>query len=104
MDVVHLAIIAFGLRPWFEHDGLLTFGAVYLAHASVPCWLALAIRRRWPAPRSFWGKLLLGTWPPRRSLGGNQGGTEKQSRTGFMILWLCPSVSPCEYAPRGDRA
>jgi uncharacterized membrane protein len=61
MYVAHLAIIAFVLKPWFAHDSLLTFGAVYLAHAFVLWWLALAIRRQWPAPRSFWGRLLLGT-------------------------------------------
>lgn len=61
MYVAHLAIIAFVLKPWFEHESLLTFGAVYLAHAVVLWWLALAIRRLWPAPRSFWGRLLLGS-------------------------------------------
>jgi uncharacterized membrane protein len=61
MYVVHLAIIAFVLKPWFEHESLLTFGAVYLVHAVVLWWLALGIRRRWPAPRSFWGRLLLGS-------------------------------------------
>jgi hypothetical protein len=33
---------------------------VYLAHAIVLWWLALAIRRLWPTPRAFWARLLLG--------------------------------------------
>jgi uncharacterized membrane protein len=61
MYVVHLAIIAFVLKPWFEHESILTFGVVYLAHAVLLWWLALAIRRLWPAPRSFWARLLLGS-------------------------------------------
>jgi uncharacterized protein len=60
MYVVHLAIIAFVIKPWFEHESLMTFVAAYLLHAMLLWWIAVAIRRLRPAPRAFWGRLLLG--------------------------------------------
>jgi uncharacterized membrane protein len=61
MYVAHLALIAFVLKPWFERESIVTFGITYLVLALALWWLALAIRWRWPAPRSFWGRLMLGS-------------------------------------------
>lgn len=60
MYLAHLALIAFVIEPWFERGGLATYAITYLTLALALWGLALAIRRRWPAPRSFWGRLMLG--------------------------------------------
>jgi len=61
MYVAHLAFIAFVVRHWFSHQGLARFALMHLALALGLWLLALAIRRRWPAPRSFWARLMLGS-------------------------------------------
>lgn len=35
--------------------------ARYMLDEPYPFWLRISIRRRWPNPRSFWGRLLLGS-------------------------------------------
>jgi uncharacterized membrane protein len=60
MYVAHLAIIRIVFGPWLDHQSIPTFLALYLAHAIVLWWLAFAMRRLVPSPRSFWGRLLLG--------------------------------------------
>jgi uncharacterized membrane protein len=61
MYVVHLAVIAFVIKRWCDHQTVMTFVLAYLAHAALLWWLALGLRRLRPAPRSFWGRLLLGS-------------------------------------------
>ncbi len=60
MYVAHLALIRIFLGPQHDHQNIPIFLALFFAHAMVLWGLAWAVRRSFPAPRSFWGRLLLG--------------------------------------------